>query len=55
MSDKIKLEPTKKELTALVTLVNDFDAMLGCGEDTNFIAGIKAFDKMLKRSGLARS
>ena len=49
----MKLEVTKPQLRAMLSLVDDIDMMIGCGErDDIWVKNIKAVDRMLKKNGI---
>lgn len=58
MAKKIKLEITEAQLIALIEVVDESSAMIGCDEDGDSdkirIKRIKLLDKMLNNNGYKR-
>lgn len=51
----MKIEITKAQLKAIMSLTDDVSAMLGCGEDDSYwIKYIRLIDRMLKKNGYDR-
>ncbi len=55
MAKKIVLELTKTQLQALVNVVDDYSAQIGCGDTDEYrVKQVKHIDKMLKTNGYTR-
>lgn len=52
----MKLEITKAQLTAIVSITDDISAMIGCGEnDAVWEKNVKLVDRFLAKNGLKRT
>ncbi len=56
MANKIKLELTPRQFEALINIIDNTSAMIGCGENDDYWnKDIKLLDRMLLKNGHKRN
>lgn len=54
MSKKIELVLTEKEFGSLIDAIDSISAMIGVGDDSEFVEIVENVDQMLEKNGFKR-